>query len=373
MKKTAQIALFFVFIFLGLGLYFFIPSTFETRVDLPQVRLTADSLDGGHSQIQKITAPDGIVLYESVHKLGFEWAYTTASFVFDSSAHPKKCVDWSRVEALVIKLSHSRAKPMFLTWETFVPPHERSHPKELRRLLQQRIPTTVQLKEWVLPISRFEIPIWFKNANKLEILDERTFSEQTCGFGLTTSLSETGFDIKDTIDVSEVKIRGTNPPQYIAGSICLAIAIVLILLLFYKPLEMGVVSLPSPQTIQLKNQKLEVIEKVKLAYQSLYMNPEIDMQGIADWIGIHPKKLQIILREEFSIHHKTLLNQARTQEAHRLLIETDNPVSEIALAVGYSNVTHFNKVFKDHYSKTPSQIREIAESELKESASHKKS
>ena len=88
---------------------------------------------------------------------------------------------------------------------------------------------------------------------------------------------------------------------------------------------------------------------------------------------IHPKKLQIILREEFSIHHKTLLNQARTQEAHRLLIETENPVSEIALAVGYSNVTHFNKVFKDQYSKTPSQIREIADSELKESTSHKKS
>ncbi|TNJ66052.1 helix-turn-helix domain-containing protein [Paenibacillus hemerocallicola] len=47
----------------------------------------------------------------------------------------------------------------------------------------------------------------------------------------------------------------------------------------------------------------------------------------------------------------------RVQEAERLLLETDLPVTEIATAVGFTNMTYFGRIFKKIRNATPSKIR----------------
>ena len=55
----------------------------------------------------------------------------------------------------------------------------------------------------------------------------------------------------------------------------------------------------------------------------------------------------------------------RLTYAKMLLLTTDMPLLEVANEVGYDSVSHFIKVFKSHYGKTPRAIRaESAESDM---------
>ena len=51
------------------------------------------------------------------------------------------------------------------------------------------------------------------------------------------------------------------------------------------------------------------------------------------------------------------LHLLRINEAERLLLETDLPITEIAGNVGFSNMTYFGRIFKKMKAVTPSEIR----------------
>ena len=52
-----------------------------------------------------------------------------------------------------------------------------------------------------------------------------------------------------------------------------------------------------------------------------------------------------------------LLRKARLSEAHRLLMESDLSVSEIAYKVGFTSPSYFTKCFKEEYGKVPGEVR----------------
>ena len=64
----------------------------------------------------------------------------------------------------------------------------------------------------------------------------------------------------------------------------------------------------------------------------------------------------------FARHYESTLiifvTNLRMIEASRLILETDTPLKEIAVFCGYPNYYHFGKVFKTHFGKSPSQLRE---------------
>lgn len=53
----------------------------------------------------------------------------------------------------------------------------------------------------------------------------------------------------------------------------------------------------------------------------------------------------------------TILNEFRIDHASKLLVSSDLPISEISYQSGYSNLSHFNRIFKQTYHLTPRQLR----------------
>lgn len=51
------------------------------------------------------------------------------------------------------------------------------------------------------------------------------------------------------------------------------------------------------------------------------------------------------------------LEEVRVNEACKLLIETDHPISDVAHLCGYNSDSHFCKVFKEHMGKSPFRFR----------------
>ena len=86
---------------------------------------------------------------------------------------------------------------------------------------------------------------------------------------------------------------------------------------------------------------------------SLEEVPEIFRIG-----GILPaEQLSAILKEEVGSTFKGYLTDLRLSEATRALGETDLQVTEIAFRVGFGNVSHFNRVFKERFEITPVEFR----------------
>ena len=46
--------------------------------------------------------------------------------------------------------------------------------------------------------------------------------------------------------------------------------------------------------------------------------------------------------------------------AQRKIMETDKSITEIGNLTGFSNITHFNRVFKQYAGLTPSQYRKLS-------------
>ena len=77
----------------------------------------------------------------------------------------------------------------------------------------------------------------------------------------------------------------------------------------------------------------------------------------ARYLNIHVNHLNKALKETYHKATSQLIIERILQEAKVLLIETSWTVSEIAYALGYTQVTHFNKLFKKYMNVTPTNFR----------------
>ena len=64
-----------------------------------------------------------------------------------------------------------------------------------------------------------------------------------------------------------------------------------------------------------------------------------------------------MLHKEYNLTLKRLANKMRMEEAKRLLRETDLRITDIALELGFNNITYFNHLFKDTVGIAPSEFR----------------
>lgn len=118
---------------------------------------------------------------------------------------------------------------------------------------------------------------------------------------------------------------------------------------------------------QQKQQRTENIEK----YLKQNFNKQISLNDLADKFYLSPAYLSRYFRKEFGTNFLDYLNQLRLKHATEEILRTDKPITQIAMNAGFSNITAFNKMFREEYSKTPSEYRKENQEQL-ESNQNKK-
>jgi AraC-like DNA-binding protein len=92
-----------------------------------------------------------------------------------------------------------------------------------------------------------------------------------------------------------------------------------------------------------------------------YTDPDLDMATVMARIGADRKKINEILKTELGLTFTSYVNTLRLTEAARLLRDQDGtPIADIAYSVGYTNISYFNKRFKEEYGCTPGVFRRLA-------------
>lgn len=100
----------------------------------------------------------------------------------------------------------------------------------------------------------------------------------------------------------------------------------------------------------------ELIKRAMI-YISQHFNEPITLEDVSSFVHLHPSYFSSMFRQSTGSSFKEYLNMVRIEEGKRLLANTDFPIIDIAVAIGFEDQSYFSKVFKKHTGMTPKQFR----------------
>lgn len=83
---------------------------------------------------------------------------------------------------------------------------------------------------------------------------------------------------------------------------------------------------------------------------------------IARELHVSARHLERLFHAELGVSPSDFARKLRLRRAHDLLVDTRQPISEVALETGFADGSHFSRRFRDAYGKSPSQVRREARS-----------
>lgn len=95
-----------------------------------------------------------------------------------------------------------------------------------------------------------------------------------------------------------------------------------------------------------------VIWRIKRYIEEHY-NENIGRDEIAQAICVAPTYLSKLFHDEVEMSLREYINSRRIEQAKKLLVDTNDNVSDIAMKVGFENIPYFSTVFKKYCKMTP--------------------
>lgn len=91
-----------------------------------------------------------------------------------------------------------------------------------------------------------------------------------------------------------------------------------------------------------------------------YLNPDITIRDLSDYLAIHPKSLSQLINSQFRQNFYDFINSYRIQEAKDMMHENSHDkttILEILYEVGFNSKSAFNHAFKKNTGKTPTEFK----------------
>lgn len=101
------------------------------------------------------------------------------------------------------------------------------------------------------------------------------------------------------------------------------------------------------------------------AYINDHFNEDITLNSIATKFYMNPYYLCRTFKEVTGFNFTQYLNTVRIRASEELLLTTPLSILEVATATGYTNSTHFGRVFKQVLGTSPLQYRKLHKDDVK--------
>ncbi|MFN4033341.1 MAG: helix-turn-helix transcriptional regulator [Fimbriimonadales bacterium] len=95
-----------------------------------------------------------------------------------------------------------------------------------------------------------------------------------------------------------------------------------------------------------------------LEYLQSHLSDPNALQKVSQRLHVSPRQCQRLFRVAMGCSPSEYLTELRLRRAAALLVSTNLNVSEIALEVGYLSLSHFSRVFRERFGKTPRAFRQ---------------
>ena len=118
------------------------------------------------------------------------------------------------------------------------------------------------------------------------------------------------------------------------------------------------VELPKNHQRNFNIEKQTIMNKVR-SYLEQNFTQTLSLEEIAERFKISPFYLSRLFKEEIGFSPIQYLNRLRIGAAQSLLMETNLPITQIAIDVGYENITYFSTFFSKMTGVTPTLYRDL--------------
>ena len=328
-----------------------------------------DRHDGGHSQ-------SGVIMDDSLLTFGFRlssganFPYAGLGLVLTSDAQVLlgDFFDLSGYDSLRLELRSNRASQARLQLLTHDPNLTRPDDPMSKRFFIQSIPLSRSFQTVRVPMANFQAPEWWFDHHSMHPEYGLKFMNRATNLEFSTA-GGTLLGIPDTIEVRSIVFYGEN---HLVNQIGLTLSLLLLIgvaiRLWYahtrKTIEQKTEikvrkeeSLKGYGKLEVQSHRSQDLQRAFDYLHNHYSDPELSLETICRETSLNRNRLSELLKEEVGLTFKTYLNEVRLTEAARVLATTDLQVTEVAYKVGFGNVSHFNRIFKDKFSLTPLEYR----------------
>lgn len=111
------------------------------------------------------------------------------------------------------------------------------------------------------------------------------------------------------------------------------------------------------------NRQICAEDRLAVQEASIILQKNLDrpptLKELAKKVGMSPSKLKTIFPKALGLPPYEYLRKLRMEKAMALLTEKRMKVTDVAMEVGYSNISHFAKSFHKEFNINPSQVRSL--------------
>jgi AraC-like DNA-binding protein len=219
-----------------------------------------------------------------------------------------------------------------------------------------------------LDLKHLEIPQWWFDMFKLDLSQHAYRLDQVPKIAIG-STHQSPHSTLAGVDIRDVVLEGRDRDYLVALGVVLAALWLGFGVWFFRAHARALIAdmnaklkkdLPLVAYQQLSMEPHRDKEKAAILrfIATNYTDAHLDLERIVAETGANRNKINDILKAELGFTFSGYLNKLRLTEAARLLAEKGTAtVAEIAYSVGYSNVSYFNKLFKEEYGCTPKAFR----------------
>lgn len=320
-----------------------------------------DSIWNGNSKIEEFAYDNKTLTLKYILKEG---AASPLVFITLNLGAIDKPLDLSDYHWVSLRIKEATNKRIMIFIKTYLsgtslPEPKNGHTLRHNQYILQLIPGRHQYR---IKLEDFQTPAWWIEYLQVDqkLLPKESFQKVMT---IDMQFNQEGSDYKinkpESITIEKISFhRSVSVFNYFLIGIIALYYPVIGGLLLGRSLKEKKEKFPKQRELLIPSYKERDLLQIKEFIETNYNSADISTRMVSESLGIPQSRVFELLKEEYGLTFKQLINKMRIDEAKRLLKETDFKIIDIALNLGFNNVSYFNNLFKMLEGETPSDYRE---------------
>ena len=331
---------------------------FPDKEDAYGIHTYCDKSEDGATEMTDPQISDNQLSFEYTLRKTHPYPYAG---LFISLMPDSVFLDISKYDYLSIELESENAQTFAVFLKAFIDGYTELDRFLTHEFLMKEVSVDSISARHIINLDEFNHPAWWLEQTKIpESKVKKPHFSKTISMQIQNGLF-TPFDTPIKVSIREIvfvkNIRLSNTIIWLCMISYFIIYLVVILIIqrknkviAYKELDVG-------------NDADEDIKRIMDTVAQHYEDSEFTVEKLARQAGVSASKIPGMLKVRFKMNFKQYLNTIRIAEAKRLLRETDKQIITCAYTVGYNNIPHFNRTFKQFEGISPKEYRKKSREE----------
>ncbi len=310
-----------------------------------------DSSEKGNSTIDLFSSEDQIK-FEFTLREGFHTPYagiqsSTGNFIDISS--------YSRMK---IRMKASKSQKVRVILINYLKGFTQASNLMSNMYLIKELPVTDEMTDYTLNISDFHAEKWWYELNNLPPFDPAIKPDLQSITAINIENDENmRKNLQERLNIEHISFSGSGYKE---------ILIPLILVAFYFAMAAAAAkfkpksfkqNISDYKKVNIGNSTDNSLKTLISALLEHYTDSDLTVEKAASLSGVGIDKIPKLIKTGYNMTFPQYLNAIRMTEAKRLLSETNAKIIEISFAVGFGNLSHFNRCFKSSEKISPKDYR----------------